>query len=221
MTNLDPTQRVRAFYRRYAPRYDQQVAYYDRVLLGDGRAWACAQSRGAVLEVAIGTGRNLPLYRNATRVVALEPGPGMRARANHAGQAAQVPVEVVDGTAEHPPFPDAAFDAVVASLVLCTVPNLAQTLAEARRVLRPGGTLRFYEHVRADDPRLARWQDRLERPWGWLAGGCHPNRDTQAAIADAGFAIGPLEVFEPTPNSPITRPFIQGAATRPPGGRTR
>jgi SAM-dependent methyltransferase len=82
--------------------------------------------------------------------------------------------EVVDGTAEALPFPEAAFDTVVASLVLCTVPDLAQTLAEARRVLRPGGTLRFYQHVRADDPRLTRWQDRLERPWGWLAGGCHP-----------------------------------------------
>jgi SAM-dependent methyltransferase len=89
-----------------------------------------------VLEVGAGTGRNLPLYRTATRVVALEPDPGMRARANQAAQAAQVAVELIDGMAEHHHFPDATFDTVVASLVLCTVPDLAQTLAEARRVLR-------------------------------------------------------------------------------------
>jgi SAM-dependent methyltransferase len=122
-----------------------------------------------VLEIGAGTGRNLPLYRHATRVVALEPGPGMRARANQAARAAPLPVEVVDGRAEDLPFADASFDTVVASLVLCTVPDPAQALAEARRVLRPGGRLRCYQHVRADDPRLARWQDRLERPWGWLA----------------------------------------------------
>jgi hypothetical protein len=80
----------------------------------------------------------------------------------------------------------------------------------------------IWERDRGTRPTaLARWQDRLTPLQVWFAGGCHPNRDTQAAIADAGFAIGPLEVFEPTPNSPITRPFIQGAATRPPGGRTR
>jgi hypothetical protein len=80
----------------------------------------------------------------------------------------------------------------------------------------------IWERDRGTRPTaLARWQDRLTPLQVWFAGGCHPNRDTQAAIADAGFAIGPLEVFEPTPNSPITRPFIQGAAARPPGGRTR
>jgi ubiquinone/menaquinone biosynthesis C-methylase UbiE len=109
-----------------------------------------------VLEIGAGTGRNLPLYRTATRVVALEPGPGMRARAERTARAAPVPVEVVDGRAEDLPFPDHSFDTVVASLVLCTVPDPAGALAEARRVLGPGGRLRFYQHVRADDPRLAR-----------------------------------------------------------------
>jgi SAM-dependent methyltransferase len=77
MTNLDPTRRVRAFYRQYAPRYDQQAAYYDRVLLGDGRPWACAQSRGAVLEVAIGTGRNLPYYPRDRRLTGIDLTPAM------------------------------------------------------------------------------------------------------------------------------------------------
>jgi ubiquinone/menaquinone biosynthesis C-methylase UbiE len=126
-----------------------------------------------------------------------------------------VPVEVIDGTAEHLPFPDAAFDTVVASLVLWTVPDLAQTLAEARRVPRPGGTLRFYQHVRADDPRLARWQDRLERPWGWLAGGCHPNRDVMAAIAAAEFHVLEQERFDLQLMPPLVRPHVLGVAQRP------
>jgi SAM-dependent methyltransferase len=168
-----------------------------------------------VLEIGAGTGRTLPLYRTATRVVALEPGPGTRARAHQAARTAQVAVEVVDGTAEALPFPEAAFDTVVASLVLCTVPDLAQTLAEARRVLRPGGTLRFYQHVRADDPRLARWQDRLERPWGWLAGGCHPNRDVVAAITAAGFRLLELDRFDFQLMSPLVRPHVLGVAQRP------
>jgi SAM-dependent methyltransferase len=147
--------------------------------------------------------------------VALEPGPGMRTRANRAAQAARVAVEVVDGRAEALPVPDAAFDTVVASLVLWTVPDLAQTLAEARRVLRPGGTLRFYQHVRADDPRLARWQDRLERPWGWLAGGCHPNRDVVAAITAAGFCVLELDRFDFQIMPPLVRPHVLGVAERP------
>jgi SAM-dependent methyltransferase len=182
--------------RLAATGYDWLFDRVDPLGGADNRRRLVEQATGAVLEIGAGTGRNLPLYRTATRVVALEPGPGMRTRANHAAQAARVPVEVIDGTAEHLPFPDAAFDTVVASLVLCTVPDLAQTLAEARRVLRPGGTLRFYQHVRADAPRLARWQDRLERPWGWLAGGWHPNRD---------FQIMP----------PLVRPHVLGVAQRP------
>jgi ubiquinone/menaquinone biosynthesis C-methylase UbiE len=160
----DPSRAGSLVQRLVAAGYDRLFDRVDPLGGADHRRHLVEQATGAVLEVGAGTGRNLPLYRTATRVVALEPGPGMRARSNHAAQAARVPVEVIDGTAEHLPFPDAAFDTVVASLALCTVPDLAHTLAEARRVLRPGGTLRFYQHVRADDPRLARWQDRLERP---------------------------------------------------------
>ena len=104
---------------------------------------------------------------------------------------------------------------MVASLVLCTVPDPAQALAEARRVLRPGGTLRVYQHVRADDPRLARWQDRLERPWGWLAGGCHPNRDVVAAITAARFHLLELDRFDFQIMPPLVRPHVLGVAQRP------
>ena len=210
----DPSRGASLVQRLAAGGYDWLFDRVDPLGGADHRRRLVEQAAGAVLEIGAGTGRNLPLYRTATRVVALEPGPGMRARANHAAQAARVPVEVIDGTAEHPPFPDAAFDTVVASLVLCTVPDLAQTLAEARRVLRPGGTLRFYQHVRADDPRLARWQDRLERPWGWLAGGCHPNRDVVAAIAAAGFRMLELDRFNFQIMPPLVRPHVLGVAER-------
>jgi SAM-dependent methyltransferase len=201
--------------RLFAAGYDWLFDRVDPLGGADHRRRLVEQAVGEVLEIGAGTGRNLPLYRNATRVVALEPGPGMRARASQATQEAQVAVDIVDGTAEHLPFPEAAFDTVVASLVLCTVPDLSQTLAEARRVLRPGGTLRFYQHVRSDDPRLARWQDRLERPWGWLAGGCHPNRDVVAAIVAAGFRLLELERFDFQIMPPLVRPHILGVAQRP------
>jgi SAM-dependent methyltransferase len=113
-----------------------------------------------------------------------------------------------------PPKPYAGVEAVVASLVLCTVTDPGQALAEVRRVLGPGGRLRFYEHVRATDPRLARWQDRLERPWGWLVGGCHPNRDTVAAIAAAGLQVVQLDRFGLKAMPPLARPHVLGVAER-------
>jgi len=210
----DPSRGASPVQRLGAAGYDWLFDRVDPLGGSDHRRRLVEQAAGEVLEIGAGTGRNLLLYRTATRVVALEPGPGMRARATQAALAAQVAVEIVDGTAEHLPFPDAAFDTVVASLVLCTVPDLAQTLTEARRVLRPGGKLHFYEHVRADDPRLARWQDRLERPWGWLAGGCHPNRDVVAAIAAAGFRVLELDRFDFQIMPPLVRPHVLGVAQR-------
>jgi SAM-dependent methyltransferase len=147
-------------------------------------------------------------------VVALEPAPAMRARAEEAAGAALVAVQVVEGRAEQLPFPDESFDTVVSSAVLCSVSDPARALAEAHRVLRPGGTLRFYEHVRAEDPRLARWQDRLERPWGWIGAGCHPNRDTAAAIASAGFTVVEMELFDFEAVPRLVRPHVLGVAVR-------
>jgi ubiquinone/menaquinone biosynthesis C-methylase UbiE len=206
--------------RIFAALYDRQLRPLERGWLGQRRGALLGELTGQVLEVGAGTGGNLAHYRHAGKVVACEPDPAMRARLAGKLADAPVPVQLCDAAAEALPFADQSFDVVVCTLVLCTVPDPPAALAESYRVLRPGGRLAFLEHVRGRG-RLARWQDRLTPLQVWFAGGCHPNRDTQAAIADAGFAIGPLEVFEPTPNSPITRPFIQGAATRPPGGRTR
>jgi SAM-dependent methyltransferase len=185
--------------------------------IGDHRRRLLAGLTGRVLEVGAGNGLNFPHYPTTVgEVLAVEPEPYLRRLARAAARQAPVPVRVVGGTGEAMPAPDGAFDAVVASLVLCTVAEPGQALAETRRVLRPGGSLRFYEHVRAEDPRLARWQDRLERPWGWLVGGCHPNRDTVAAIAAAGLRLVALDRFDLQAMPALARPHVLGVAERGP-----
>ena len=183
--------------------------------VADHRRTLLAGLAGRVLEVGAGNGLNFPYDpATVTEVVAVEPEPHLRRLAIAAARQAPAPIRVVDGTAEALPARDAAVDTVVASLVLCTVADPEQALAEVRRVLRPGGRLRFYEHVRAEDPRLARWQDRLERPWGWLVGGCHPNRDTVAAITAAGLRLVQLDRFDLPAMPPPARPHVLGVAER-------
>jgi ubiquinone/menaquinone biosynthesis C-methylase UbiE len=183
--------------------------------IGDHRRRLLAGLTGRVLEVGAGNGLNFPHYpATVTEVLAIEPEPYLRRLAMAAASQAPAPIRVVDGTAEALPADDATFDGVVASLVLCTVTDPDQALAEVRRVLRPGGRLRFYEHVRATDPRLARWQDQLERPWGWLVGGCHPNRDTVAAITAAGLQVVQLDRFDLQAMPPLARPHVLGVAER-------
>jgi SAM-dependent methyltransferase len=184
--------------------------------VADHRSRLLAGLAGRVVEVGAGNGLNFPHYpATATEVVAVEPEPYLRRLALAAARQAAVPIRVVDGTAEALPAPDGAVDVVVASLVLCTVQELDRALAEARRVLRPGGTLRFFEHVRAEDLRLARWQDRLQRPWGWLAGGCHPNRDTVTAVTAAGLRVVALDRFDLQAMPALARPHVLGVAERP------
>ena len=122
----------------------------------------------------------------------------------------------VRGSAEQLPFEESSFDGVVSMGVLCTVPDVARALQEVRRVLNPAGALHFVEHVRSERPRLARWQDRLERPWGFLAHGCHPNRDTPATIRAAGFEVEIVERGDLPLVPPIVKPYVLGRATVPP-----
>jgi ubiquinone/menaquinone biosynthesis C-methylase UbiE len=152
-----------------------------------------------------------------SEVVAVEPEPYLRHRAEEAAKAAPVSVTVIDGLADRLPVESESFDAGVASLVLCTVPEQGAALAELRRVIRPGGELRFYEHVLADSPGLARFQRWASRVWSWFAGGCHPHRETEKAIAEAGFAIGECRRFRFRPSvlaAPVA-PHILGRARRP------
>lgn len=177
------------------------------------RAELLAGARGRTLEIGGGTGHNLAHYTQAvTELVVTEPDPFMakRLRTHIETEPPGVPVEVVEAPAEALPFDEARFDSVVSTLVFCTVDDPSRAAAEVKRVLAPGGQLLLLEHVRnTESKKSARWQDRLERPWGWVAGGCHPNRDTAATLTSAGFALH-LEQGE-FPKAPaLANPVIHG-----------
>lgn len=165
---------------------------------------------GEVVEIGAGNGLNFAHYpATVTRVTAVEPEPHLRSLAAEAARTAPVPVTVIDGLADRLPLDDASVDAAVVSLVLCSVPDQATALAELRRVLRPGGQLRFFEHVRAPTPGLRRFQRFLDATlWPRMAGGCHTSRDTEAAIRQAGFEITDLD----HPRVPDTRLPVPTAA---------
>ncbi|MEU4608750.1 class I SAM-dependent methyltransferase [Kribbella sp. NPDC023972] len=196
-------------YARVRPALDEQGAQEHRRRLLDGLA-------GQVVEVGAGDGGNFAHYPEAvSSLVAVEPEPYLRTKADSEAFAAPIPVEVVSGTADRLPLADGSVDAVVTSLVLCSVPDQAVALGEVFRVLRPGGELRFYEHVAAEPgTRL----DRLQRIadatiWSWFSGGCHVHRDTATAITTAGFTITDLDRFSFGPNP--ASPHILGRAVRP------
>lgn len=189
------------------------LAGTEKAGLAERRRALLANARGAVLEAGAGTGLNLDRYPDGIeRLVLTEPEESMAQQIDRKVAESGQSAEVVRAPAERLPFPDASFDTVVFTLVLCTVPDQAAALAEARRVLKPDGKLLFLEHVRADGERLARWQDRLERPWRFVGAGCHPNRDTVRSIEAAGFRIESLEHGELPKAPPIVRPLIQGIA---------
>ena len=170
-----------------------------------------------MVELGAGDGINFPFYPEAvTEVLAIEPENRLRAQAEERARAAPVPVRVVPGWADDLPAEDEQFDGAVASLVLCSVPDQDRALAELFRVVRSGGELRFYEHVRADSPGHARVQRMVEPVWHRLGGGCHPSRDTTAAIERSGFVIEECARFAFAPNllSRIGAPHIRGIARR-------
>lgn len=199
--------------RLFSALYDRGLKETEEAGLREMRRELLESARGKVLELGAGTGLNLAHYPEEIESLTLtEPDPHMakrlRERLASSGQAA----EVVQAPAERLPFPSGAFDTAVATLVLCTVPDPAAALAEARRVLRPGGQLLFLEHVRSEDQATARWQDRLEKPWRFLADGCHCNRDTVAALGASGLSIARVERGE-VPKAPsIVRPLVVGCA---------
>lgn len=174
-----------------------------------------AAARGLTVELGVGSGLNLSHYSGATEVLGVEPAPGMLRRAVERASHARIPVRLVRGSAECLPFEDGSADTVLATFVLCTIPDPLAALREARRVLKPGGRLLFLEHVRDPEPRIARWQTRLTPIWRVLAVGCHLDRDAAGLVAAAGFeleevACGPPPFWTP----PILRAIARGSARR-------
>lgn len=186
--------------------------------VGAHRDELLADLEGRVIELGAGSGLNFSHYPPAVaEIVAVEPEAYLRGVAEKAATRAGTRVRVMDATADQLPGPDGSFDVGVASLVLCSVPDQASALAELYRVIRPGGELRFYEHVRAATPKRARLQDRLDRVWPRFGGGCHPNRRTEEAIEAAGFVIEECRrfVFQPCFLEAPVAPLILGRARRP------
>lgn len=195
-------------YTRLGPRLDRRGT-------ADRRRELLSRATGRTVEVGAGTGLNLRYYPPAvSEVLAVEPDRYMFRHLVAALASAPVPVRLKRASAEALPVEGASVDTIVMSLVLCSVPDTDAALAEALRVLKPGGRLLFFEHVRSQDARLARRQDRFERPWGWFGGGCHPNRDTLAAIGLAGFQVQEVERFD-EPGAMLAKPHILGWATKP------
>lgn len=162
------------------------------------RASVVGPAQGDVLELGAGAGENLAAYKSAERITLTEPDPYMLRRAEAKVRQAGLPAELVPAAAEQLPFPDRSFDTVVATLVFCSVEEPDAAFAEVRRVLKPGGTFRFMEHVRADTPWGARFQDLMAHLSRWCGAGCRPNRDTLGSMRRAGFEIAGLTRLTPS-----------------------
>ncbi len=201
--------------RMFAAVYDRAMAAPEKATLAGHRTALLDRVKGAVLELGGGTGANLPYYpRDIEELVISEPEEPMARRLERNLESRSLPATVVRAPAEQLPFDDERFDHVVSTLVLCTVDDPGRALAEAHRVLRPGGQLVFLEHVRSQDPKLARWQDRLHGPWVRVGHGCHCNRATLENIEDAGFSVVELEQDRLRKAFPIVRPLIVGRAEK-------
>jgi ubiquinone/menaquinone biosynthesis C-methylase UbiE len=143
------TEKIKRIWEKQAPRYDRSIARWEKVLFGDGRRWVCSRARGAVLEVAIGTGRNLAFYPAGVRLTGIDLSPAMLAHAHQRARELGMEVDLREGDAQALPFADGSFDTVVCTLSLCNVPDDRKAVAEMRRVLKPGGRLLLLDHIRA------------------------------------------------------------------------
>jgi ubiquinone/menaquinone biosynthesis C-methylase UbiE len=204
----------------FARLYARLSAAAERQAQAEHRDRALTGLQGRVIELGAGTGLNFPHYPLAVgEVSAVEPESYLRKQTQRAAASAPVPIRVINGHANAIPAEDRSFDAAVALLVLSTVPDPATALQELYRVIRPGGELRFYEYVLADNPALARAQRAADKSgiWPLVGGGCHPARDTENAIRNSGFQIESYDRFNfrPSPIQLIVQPRILGTARKP------
>ena len=187
-TGETPTARQKRVWDKSAPGYDKQIAVVERIWFGGARQWIGQRAHGRVLEVAIGTGLNLPHYRADTTITGVELSPAMlaiaRQRAGHLGRTA----DLREGDAEHLPFNDASFDTVVCALALCTIPKPAAAIAEMKRVLVPGGTLLLVDHIASSWPPIRALQWLLEQVTVRTAGE-HFTRRQLPLVQATGFQI--------------------------------
>lgn len=202
--------------RAFSAFYDRAMKATEEAGMREIRRQALSRASGRTIDIGAGTGINVELYpAEVTELVLAEPDENMlrHLRPKTAGWTREV--EVAQAPADGLPFDDDSFDTAVFTLVLCTVPDPAAALREAARVLRPGGRLVFVEHVRAPEPGLARWQDRLETPWRLFGDGCHCNRDTVATIEASPFEVEDVERGQLPKAPPLVRPLATGAAILP------
>ena len=192
MNSVSDTQRVRRHYDRSAESYDRIIAWFERIFFGEGREWVCSRAQGEVLEIAAGTGRNLPFYPEGVRLTGIELSPEMLAIARRRARKTGIEADLREGDAQCLTFPDASFDTVVATLALCTIPDDRRAVAEAARVLRPGGRLLLLEHVRS--PSLpVRLLQRVLDPLTVLLEQDHLVREPLRHVESAGLVVERLE----------------------------
>jgi ubiquinone/menaquinone biosynthesis C-methylase UbiE len=199
--------------RIFAAGYDRVMAGPEKATLSRHRQALIPQAKGRVLEIGGGTGANLPFYSDGVETLTLtEPEAPMIRRLERRIREARPGARVLRAPAEDLPFEDSSFDVAVSTLVLCTVDDQPRAIRELHRVLRPGGRLLLIEHVRSDDPRLARWQDRLHGIQLRLGHGCNCNRPTLDTVAATGFSVTQLERDKLRKAPPIVRPLIVAVA---------
>ena len=210
---LHPVADSHGWARVFAALYDPFLCVGERAGMRRHRHDLLAHARGQTLEIGSGTGLNLMHYPDdLDSLVLAEPELSMRKRLQNTARRGERAARVIDAGAERLPFADATLDTVVSTLVLCTVAAPDVALREIGRVLRPDGQLLFIEHVRSDSPTLARWQDRLARPWQRFAEGCRCNRATLEPMGACGFRVDArLAAWRGMP--PIIRPLVIGRAT--------
>jgi ubiquinone/menaquinone biosynthesis C-methylase UbiE len=185
---------AKAWEHIFSALYDPLLWIGERAGMAKRRKELLGQARGRVLELGAGTGLNLPHYPDGLEELVLtEPSPPMVARLERRAKQSVTTTSVMAAEAERLPFEDDRFDTVVSTLVLCTVDKPRQAIEEIARVLRPGGRLLFLEHVRSDTRRLARWQDRLHRPWHAFAAGCNANRATVDMLRESPLRVETVE----------------------------